>query len=68
MQLHSDRTFRPRPFPKEVVPYSSAALRQDLERVRSVLVDLPSQPRPQRDLRVPQCRVRPGGVVDGGGP
>jgi hypothetical protein len=26
---------------------------------------LPGQPRPQRDLWVPQRRVRPGGMVDG---
>jgi hypothetical protein len=35
MQLHSLRTFPPRPSPKEAIPYSSAALRQDLERVRT---------------------------------
>jgi hypothetical protein len=33
MQLQSARTIPPRPSPKEVMPYSSAALRQDLQRV-----------------------------------
>jgi len=35
MQLHSS-TLPPRPSPKEVIPYSSAALRQDLERLRGI--------------------------------
>jgi hypothetical protein len=39
MQLHSARTFHPRPSPKERIPYSSAALRQDLERVRTAWDD-----------------------------
>jgi hypothetical protein len=39
MQLHSARTFPPRPSPKETIPYSSAALRQDLERVRGLWDD-----------------------------
>jgi hypothetical protein len=35
MQLHSARTFQPRPSPEQqAIPYSLAALRQDLERVR----------------------------------
>jgi hypothetical protein len=38
MQLHSS-TLPPRPSPKEAIPYSSAALRQDLERVRGVWDD-----------------------------
>jgi hypothetical protein len=39
MQLSSLSTFQPRPSPKEEVPYSSAALRQDLERVRGIWDD-----------------------------
>jgi hypothetical protein len=39
MQLHSPSTFPPRPSPKKTVPYSSAALRQDLERLRGVWDD-----------------------------
>jgi hypothetical protein len=39
MQLHSARTFQPSPSPKEAIPYSSAALRQDLERLRGVWDD-----------------------------
>jgi hypothetical protein len=39
MRLNSARTFPPRPSPKEVIPYTSAALRQDLERLRSIWED-----------------------------
>jgi hypothetical protein len=39
MQLQSVRTFQPRPSPKEPIPYSSAALRQDLQRVRNAWDD-----------------------------
>jgi hypothetical protein len=39
MHLHSRSTFQPRPSPKEAIPYSSAALRQDLERVRGIWED-----------------------------
>jgi len=39
MQLHSARTFQPRPSQKEAIPYSSAALRQDLERLRGIWND-----------------------------
>jgi hypothetical protein len=39
MQLHSARTSPPRPPPKVAVPYSSAALRQDLERLRGIWDD-----------------------------
>jgi hypothetical protein len=39
MQLHSARTVQPRPSPKEAIPYSSAALRQDLERLRGIWDD-----------------------------
>jgi hypothetical protein len=42
MQLHSARTFQPRPSPKEAIPYSSAALRQDLERLRGAWIDCQS--------------------------
>jgi hypothetical protein len=42
MQLHSARTFQPRPSPKEAIPYSSAAVRQDLERVRNAWEDAQS--------------------------
>jgi hypothetical protein len=31
--------FQPRPSPKETIPYSSASLRQDLERLRGIWVD-----------------------------
>jgi hypothetical protein len=39
MQLHSASTFQPSSSPKQAVPYSSAALRQDLERVRTAWDD-----------------------------
>jgi hypothetical protein len=39
MQLLSIRTFQPKSSAKEAVPYSSAALRQDLERVRDAWND-----------------------------
>jgi hypothetical protein len=39
MQLHSARPFQPVPSLKEAVPYSSAALRQDLERLRGTWED-----------------------------
>src|SRR3984885_13743497 len=39
MQLHSPSTLPPRPSPKDAIPYSSAALRQDLERVRTAWED-----------------------------
>ena len=39
MQLHSASTFPPRPSPKEAIPYSSEALRQDLQRVRDAWAD-----------------------------
>jgi hypothetical protein len=39
MQLHSASTFQPRPSRKEAIPYSSAAMRQDLERVRNAWED-----------------------------
>jgi hypothetical protein len=39
MQLHSASIFPPRPSPRETIPYSSAALRQDLERLRGIWDD-----------------------------
>jgi hypothetical protein len=39
MQLHSPPTFPSRSSPKATIPYSSAALRQDLERVRGIWED-----------------------------
>jgi hypothetical protein len=39
MQFNSARTCQPRPPPKEAVPYSSAALRRDLQRVRDAWAD-----------------------------
>jgi hypothetical protein len=39
MQLHSPSTSAPRSSPKKAIPYSSAALRQDLERVRGIWDD-----------------------------
>jgi hypothetical protein len=39
MQLHSPSTFPSRPPPKEIIPYSSEALRHDLQRVRGVWDD-----------------------------
>jgi hypothetical protein len=39
MQLISSPIIQPTPSPKEAVPYSSAALRQDLERVRTAWED-----------------------------
>ena len=42
MQLHSARTSHPRLSPKETIPYSSAALRQDLDRLRGIWEDVQS--------------------------
>jgi hypothetical protein len=39
MQLHSASTFLPRASPKHAIPYTSAALRQDLERLRGIWDD-----------------------------
>src|ERR1700675_1619401 len=39
MQLYSPSTFQPRFSSKEAIPYSSAAMRQDLERVRGIWDD-----------------------------
>jgi hypothetical protein len=39
MQLHSTRTFQPRPSPNATISYSSAALRQDLDRLRGIWED-----------------------------
>jgi len=39
MQLHSPSTLPPRPSTKAAIPYSSAALRQDLERLRGIWKD-----------------------------
>jgi hypothetical protein len=39
MQPSSLSTFQPRPPPNEAIPYSSAALRQDLQRVRDIWDD-----------------------------
>jgi hypothetical protein len=39
MQLISSRTFQPRQAQQQPIPYSSAALRQDLERVRTAWDD-----------------------------
>src|SRR5208282_4749990 len=39
MQLISPRTYQPRSSPKQVIPHSTAALRQDLERVRGAWED-----------------------------
>jgi hypothetical protein len=47
---------------KEGLPYSLAALRQDLERVRSIWDDCQAEG-PERDLWVPDRRVWPGGVL-----
>jgi hypothetical protein len=42
MQLQSARTFPPRLSPKEAVPYSTEAMRQDLQRVRGAWEDAQS--------------------------
>jgi hypothetical protein len=39
MQPSISSSFQPRPSPKETIPYSSAALRQDLERLRGIWED-----------------------------
>ena len=39
MQVHSPSTSPRTPSPKEAIPYSSAALRQDLERLRGIWDD-----------------------------
>jgi hypothetical protein len=39
MQVHSARTFPSRRSPKNAIPYSSAAMRQDLERLRGIWDD-----------------------------
>jgi hypothetical protein len=40
MQPSSLSTFQPRPSPKEAIPYSNEAMRQDLERVRNAWEDV----------------------------
>jgi hypothetical protein len=40
MQLHSPSTFPPRSSPKPTIPYSSVALRQDLDRLRGIWEDV----------------------------
>ena len=40
MQLHSVQTFKPSDLPKEAIPYSSAAMRQDLDRLRDAWEDV----------------------------
>jgi hypothetical protein len=40
MELHPARTFQAGDSPKEAIPYTSAALRQDLQRVRNVWEDV----------------------------
>jgi hypothetical protein len=42
MQSISSRTFQPEPSPKEAIPYTSAAMCQDLERVRNAWEDAQS--------------------------
>jgi hypothetical protein len=42
MAFVSSQTFEPRPSPKETIPYSSAAMRQDLERLRNAWEDAQS--------------------------
>ena len=42
MELHPARTSQPRPSPKEAIPYTSAALRQDLQRVHNAWEDAQS--------------------------
>ena len=42
MQFHSARTFPPSPSPKEAIPYTSEALRHDLQRVRDAWADCQS--------------------------
>jgi hypothetical protein len=42
LESTSSSTFQPRPSPKAAIPYSSAALRQDLERLRSTWEDAQS--------------------------
>jgi hypothetical protein len=39
MQLHSIRSSQASNFPKEIIPYSSAAMRQDLDRLRNAWDD-----------------------------
>ena len=67
MRLQLARSSQASNFPKETIPYTSAAMRQDLERL-GIWDRLPSQPRPQRHLWLPQRRLRLGGLVDGGRP
>jgi hypothetical protein len=39
MPLISTATFQPRPSPKDAIPYSREAMRQDLERLRGIWED-----------------------------
>jgi hypothetical protein len=60
MLLHSASTSPPRPSPKEAIPYSSAALRQDLERLRGIWEDCQATRDRKRNLCLPDGRLRPG--------
>jgi hypothetical protein len=42
MPLISAETFQPRPSPKAIIPYSTEAMRQDLERLRGIWEDCQS--------------------------
>jgi hypothetical protein len=56
MQLHSARTSPPHPSPKETIPYSTEALRQDLERLRGIWDDCQPAGTATRSMRTwPRC-------------
>jgi hypothetical protein len=61
MQLHSPSTSPPRSSPKEAVPYSTEALRQDLDRVRNAWDDCQAR-RDRNAITSMPCRAwLPGG-------
>jgi hypothetical protein len=66
---YSLSTFRPRQSATQPIPYSLAALPQDLQPTTGArrLGGVPIQPGPQCDLRVSRPRVRPRGLVGSGG-
>jgi hypothetical protein len=66
MQLHSAQPFQPRPFLKETIPYSSAARRQDLDRLRGIWDDCLAN-RDRNAIYGYLNALRPGGLVVGGG-
>jgi hypothetical protein len=68
MQLQSASIFPPRPSINEAIPYSTAALRQDLERLRGIWEDCQANRDRNAIYGLPDRLVRPCGLVDRGRP